>query len=246
MIKRIIAVSVLGVSALGMMAANATTNGIYVDGQIGYARTGNQFKKLPSDITVSKDKKAAKGEMAGRLAIGYRFSQNWAVELGYMQFGQQKSNLSMTSSSSVTTQVPGISMKVDPLTGIAIPVNTMSTSTSVVTTTTKEAITINQHAFDIVGKGIYPISDKFSVYGKAGMAYLTTTVKSKGKMQYQGKPVTDLFSKHNWAPETGIGVTYDITPNMFIDTSFTHIHPIGKNKPANINFATIGLGYSFG
>ena len=84
------------------------------------------------------------------------------------------------------------------------------------------------------------------MYAKAGMAYLTTTVKSKGDIQYQGKPVTALFSKHNWAPEAGIGLTYDITPNMFIDTSFTHIQPIGKNKPANIDFATVGIGYSFG
>lgn len=235
MIKRILAVSVLGVSALGMMAANATTNGFYVDGQVGYAHTGNKFTGLPSDITVGKDKKAAKGSIAGRLAIGYQFTKNWAAELGYTQFGQQKSNLS--TSYLVTTQVPSISMRVD-------PVNTMTTTTNMVTS--KEAITINQHAFDIVGKGIYPISDKFNVYAKAGMAYLTTTVKSKGDMQYQGKPVTALFSKHNWAPEAGIGLTYDITPNMFIDTSFTHIQPIGKNKPSNIDFATVGIGYSFG
>ncbi len=243
MLQKIIAVSVLGVSALSMMAANATTNGIYVDGQIGYARTGNQFEGLPSDsgITVSKHKK---GEIAGRLAVGYQFSPNWAAELGYLQFGQQKSNLSMTST--VSTQIPEIGKKVDPLTGMIIPFYTGNTITTTETIQSKEAITINQHAFDIVGKGIYPVSDKFSVYGKAGMAYLTTTVKSDGKMQYQGKPVTELFSKHNWAPEAGVGVTYDITPNMFIDTSFTHIHPIGKNKPANINFATVGLGYSFG
>ena len=241
MIKRIIAVSVLGVSALGMMAANATTNGLYVDGQVGYAHTGNKFTGLPSDITVGKDKKAAKGSIAGRLAIGYQFTKNWAAELGYTQFGQQKSNLSM--SSLVTTQVPSISMVPGPF-GILIPVNTITTTSSMVTS--KEAITINQHAFDIVGKGIYPISDKFNVYAKAGMAYLTTTVKSKGGMQYQGKPVTALFSKHNWAPEAGIGLTYDITPNVFIDTSFTHIQPIGKNKPSNIDFATVGIGYSFG
>ncbi len=236
MIKRIIAVSVLGVSALGMMAANATTNGFYVDGQVGYAHNGNQFTGLPSDITVGKDKKAAKGSIAGRLAIGYQFTKNWAAELGYTQFGQQKSNLSSSYTLPVIANAP-----LFPGSPILVPQVVGS-----VTKTTTEAITINQHAFDIVGKGIYPISDKFNVYAKAGMAYLTTTVKSKGDIQYQGKPVTALFSKHNWAPEAGIGLTYDITPNMFIDTSFTHIQPIGKNKPANIDFATVGIGYSFG
>ncbi|WP_342219373.1 outer membrane beta-barrel protein [Rickettsiella endosymbiont of Miltochrista miniata] len=240
MIKRIIAVSVLGVSALGMMAANATTNGFYVDGQVGYApHTGNKFTGLPSDLTVGKDKKAARGSIAGRLAIGYQFTKNWAAELGYTQFGQQKSNLLMSNTSTTTEYVvsPFI-IHGDP---VIVPVDVTTT-----TIVAKEAITINQHAFDIVGKGIYPISDKFNVYAKAGMAYLTTTVKSKGDMQYQGKPATAVFSKNNWAPEAGIGLTYDITPNVFIDTSFTHIQPIGKNKPANIDFATVGIGYSFG
>lgn len=237
MIKKIIAVSVLGVSALGMMTANATSNGIYVDGQIGYAHTGNQLKGLPSDITADKTKKASKGEIAGRLAIGYQFTPNWAVELGYLQLGQQKSNLLV---SQTTTEYQPIIIHGEPVSNDS-------------TTAVKQAITINQHAFDIVGKGIYPISDKFNVYAKAGMAYLTTTVKNGGTHQvknddgtYQDKPVSGLFSKHNWAPEVGIGLTYDITPNVFIDTSFTHIQPIGKNKPANIDFATVGIGYSFG
>jgi OmpA-OmpF porin, OOP family len=240
MFKQIMTATVLGVSALGMMAANATSNGIYVDGQIGYARTGNP-KGLPTDITIDKTQKTSKGEMVGRLAIGYQFSPNWAVELGYLQLGKQKSNLLISTTTTEYMPSPFIGVPTGP-----IPFD--------VTTVTKQAITINQRAFDIVGKGIYPISDKFNVYAKAGMAYLTTTVKDNNATHqvknddgdYQNKPVSSLFSKHNWAPEVGIGLTYDITPNMFIDTSITHIQPIGKNKPSNIDFATVGIGYSFG
>ena len=235
MIKRIIAVSLLGASAFSMVAAHATTNGIYVDGQVGYVHTGNKFTGLPSDITISKSEKSAKkSSVAGRLAIGYQFTPHWAAELGYLQLGQQKSNLTRSFSVPTIVNVPG------PF-GTLIPQVVGTTKA-----TTTEAITLNQHAFDIVGKGIYPISDKFNVYAKAGMAYLTTTVKSKGDMQYKGNPVTDLLSKHNWAPEAGIGLTYDVTPNVFIDTSFTHIQPIGKSHPRNIDFAAVGIGYSFG
>ncbi|MEN9450654.1 MAG: hypothetical protein RJA83_1272 [Pseudomonadota bacterium] len=146
MFKRIIAVSVLGVSALGMMAANATPNGAYVTGQLGYAATGNQFKGskgLRSDVTIGKSQKSAKG-LAGRIAIGYQFTPHWAAELGYLQLGKQKSDF--TSITKIT-----------------------------------QVVTINQHAFDVVGKGIYPINDKFNVYAKAGMAYLVTDVKGDKK-----------------------------------------------------------------
>lgn len=208
MFKRIITASVLGISALGMMAANAATPGIYVTGAVGLAHTGNKFKSLP-DVTVSKDKKSIRDNLTGRLAIGYQFSPNWAAELGYTQFSKQKSNLTTIAS-------------------------------------THSLITLSQHAFDIDGKAIYPLTDKFNVYAKAGMAYLTNNVKGKGTDTYKSKPVSAMFSKHNWAPEAGLGFTYDITSNVFIDTAYTHIQPIGKNKLSNIDFATVGIGYSFG
>lgn len=76
MFKRIIAASILGVSALSMVAANATSNGAYVTGQLGYAAIGNQFKgakNLPKDASFGKTQKTAKG-LAGRVAIGYQFT----------------------------------------------------------------------------------------------------------------------------------------------------------------------------
>lgn len=215
MFKRIIAVSILGVSALAMMTANATSNGAYVTGQLGYASTGNQFKgtkDLPKDASFGKTQKSAKG-LAGRIAIGYQFTPHWAAELGYLQLGQQKSDFTLGSGTSKITQ----------------------------------SITINQHAFDVVGKGIYPINDKFNVYAKAGMAYLVTNVKGdQVKVNNKMKSYMSPIAKHNWAPEAGLGFTYNMTSNVFIDTSITHIQPMGKNKPNSINFAAVGIGYSFG
>ncbi|WP_342146530.1 outer membrane beta-barrel protein [Rickettsiella endosymbiont of Aleochara curtula] len=232
MFKRIIAASVLGVSALGMMTANATTNGVYVTGQLGYAQTGNQFKaaKDLSDVTIGKAKSSAKG-LAGRIAIGYQFTPHWAAELGYLQLGQQKSNFS-TIDTMTTTGMSPIIIHGEP--------QPMSITTS---TTVTQKVTINQHAFDIVGKGIYPINDKFNVYAKAGMAYLVTTVKGD---KVDGQSIMAPIAKHNWAPEAGLGFTYNVTSNVFIDTSITHIQPMGKNKPNSINFAAVGIGYSFG
>ncbi|MFZ0219516.1 MAG: outer membrane beta-barrel protein [Candidatus Aquirickettsiella sp.] len=203
MIKKIIGVSVLGVSALGIMAANATTPGAaYVEGQLGYAHTGNHFiKPFPLGKTSSK----YQGGLAGRLAVGYQFNPNWAVEMGYLRFANQKANIKSTL--------------------------------------TNQSITINQHAYDLVGKGIYPISSKFDIYAKAGIAYLVTGLSGNTIAQ---QSIIKPVAKHSWAPEAGIGVTYNVTSNVFIDTAFTHIQPIGKNKPSNINMATVGIGFSFG
>ncbi len=204
MLKKTIAVSLLGVSALGMMAANATTPGVYVEGQVGYANTGKHFVK-PFPSSNKLDSKY-KGGLAGRLAIGYQFSPNWAVEMGYLQLAQQKANVKST---------------------IATP-----------------SITLNQHAFDVVGKGIIPVTNKFDIYAKAGMAYLVNNLK--GNEISGGQSIVKPLAKHSWAPEAAIGATYNITSNVFIDTAFTHIQPMGKNKPNNINMATVGLGFTFG
>jgi len=61
-----------------------------------------------------------------------------------------------------------------------------------------------------------------------------------------GQSIVAPLAKHSWAPEAGVGVTYNMSSNVFIDTAFTHIQPIGKNRPNNINMATIGLGFTFG
>jgi opacity protein-like surface antigen len=202
MLKKIIAVSVLGVSAFGMVAANATTPGVYVEGQVGYAKTGKHFvKPFPSGKVSSK----YQGGLAGRLAIGYQFNPNWAVEMGYLQLAQQKANVKSSLA--------------------------------------KQSVTLNQHAFDVVGKGILPITSKFDVYAKVGMAYLVNDLKGN---VVNGQSIVAPLAKHSWAPEAGVGVTYNITSNVFIDTAFTHIQPIGKNQPNNINMATVGLGFTFG
>ena len=38
--------------------------------------------------------------------------------------------------------------------------------------------TLSQNALDVAAKGILPINDKFNVYGKLGVAYLTSTITS--------------------------------------------------------------------
>lgn len=217
MIKKIMAVSVLGVSALGMMAANATTNGVYITGQAGYAETHMKNKLSFDNPALPGSKPMPNSGLAGRLAVGYQFNPNLAVELGYLQLPKLKAT---TPHSNTPDYYAGL-------------------------------ITLKQNAIDVAAKGILPINDKFNLFGKIGVAYLTSEADylnedtGNNNNNWDGDNVG--VAKHQWAPEAGIGVSFNITPNAFVDTSWTHIQPIsGKNKPGNIDFVAVGLGYSFG
>lgn len=230
MFKKILTTTVLSVSALGVMAANAadvdnaaqlgtsSKSGVYVTGQLGYANThmGNKtdFTQIGNGIIPNnaKDTNLVNNGLAGRLAIGYQFNQNFAVETGYLQLGQKN--------------VSG-----------AIGNNPIK-------------LQLRQNVIDLVGKGIYPVYDKFNVYAKAGIAYVNSPIDAKETTN--GIPVTANLNnavniaKHKFAPEVAVGASYDITPNVSVDTSWTHIQTIGKNRPGNIDFIAVGLGYNFG
>ena len=176
--------------------------GLYVSGQVGYADT-NMKSKLPADIGVG----LANDGLAGRLAMGYKFNQKFAIEVGYLQLQKETIN---ESDSSISNQ---------------------------------------QNAIDIAGKGTLPITHNVNVYGKVGAAYLTTQLEEKNA---GAVPFTIGFNnkygiaKHQWAPEVAVGMGYDITPNVSVDTSFTHIHPMASKRAGNINYLAVGVGYTFG
>ncbi|MEN9471605.1 MAG: hypothetical protein RL214_961 [Pseudomonadota bacterium] len=107
-----------------------------------------------------------------------------------------------------------------------------------------------QHAVDVLAKGILPITSNVNIYGKLGAAYLTTQIQSK-TTNADISTTTNLNStvgidKRQWAPEVAVGMGYDITPNVSVDTSLTHIQTIGNNRPGNIDFLAVGVAYTFG
>ena len=230
MFKKVLSTSVLAISVLGAMAANAAAPGVYVTGQLGYANTHMGNKTNIADInnylegvggieitpSNPKDKNLGNNGLAGRVALGYQFNQNFAVEAGYLQLSQKKVNGTQNDF-------------------IGTPPGTFK---------------LRQNAVDLLAKAILPVADNINLYAKLGVAYLTTTVASDP----EGLPTPTTshlnqavnVAKHKFAPEAALGVSFDITPNVSIDTSWTHIQPLGSNKPGNIDFVAVGLGYNFG
>lgn len=211
MFKKVLSTTVLSVAVLGAMAANAAAPGLYVTGQMGYA--DNNMKIETNDLIPDND--ISRSGLAGRVAIGYQFNQNFAVEAGYFRAAQKKATFVV-------------------LTPYWHP-NVVSVGN----------VTYDQNAVDLLVKGIYPVSTNLNLYGKLGVAYLTTTGNFSSNDPQLAVSMPNI-AKRKLAPEAAIGVSYDITPNVSLDTSWTHIHTIGRNQPGSINFIAVGLGYNFG
>lgn len=220
MLKKIVLTSVFATSALAVIAANAALpSGLYVSGQIGYADT--HLKPRLSNLGPG----LANDGLAGRLAIGYKLTPNLALELGYLQLPKAEINF-----------------------GTPLPPPQKEVNTSLLPSSYN--LSNKQHAIDLVAKGILPITHNVNIYGKLGAAYLTTQIQQKNT--HAESPITqDLNStlgidSRQWAPEVAIGMGYDITPNVSVDTSLTHIETLGNHRSGNIDLLAVGVAYNFG
>lgn len=97
-----------------------------------------------------------------------------------------------------------------------------------------------QYAIDLAAKGMLPITHNVDMYGKVGIAYLTTQLNTPPNEDKED------IAKRTFAPEVAVGMSYDITPNVTVDTSLTHIQTLGSRRPGNIDFLAVGVAYNFG
>jgi OmpA-OmpF porin, OOP family len=95
---------------------------------------------------------------------------------------------------------------------------------------------IEAYAVDLTAKGILPLNDVTNIYGKLGPAW----IKETGASGFSG-------SKDKVYPTFGVGVSYDITPNVPVDLSWNRIQRIGgsDNIPSTDLFS-VGIAYNFG
>ncbi|MFZ0219517.1 MAG: outer membrane beta-barrel protein [Candidatus Aquirickettsiella sp.] len=216
MLKKVLSTT-LAISALGAMAAHAAAPGVYVTGQLGYANNNMEIQTETQTHNIIPINGVSKSNFAGRVAVGYQFNQNFAVEAGYFRTAQKRLTLAYFDQYSNQIETGG-------------------------------KLKYSQRAIDLVAKGILPVNSNLNLYGKLGVAYLTThgSFNSASSASDDFSYNLENVAKRKWAPEAAIGVSYDITPNVAVDTSWTHIQPLGNNKPGNIDFIAVGLSYNFG
>jgi len=105
--------------------------------------------------------------------------------------------------------------------------------------------TTKEQAVDLVAKGILPLQDGFGLYGKAGAAYLDGKVSGSGNVL--GHNLSGSITEHKILPTFGVGVSYDITPNVPVDLSWNRIQKVGNTRfLRSTDLIALGIAYNFG
>ncbi|WP_010597033.1 outer membrane beta-barrel protein [Rickettsiella massiliensis] len=103
-----------------------------------------------------------------------------------------------------------------------------------------------QSVIDLAGKASYPITERVNLYGKAGVAYITSRYNETINNGTRELNNDYGIARHKFAPEVAVGMDFNVTPSIAVDTSLTHIHPVGNKRPSNINYLAVGVNYTFG
>jgi OOP family OmpA-OmpF porin len=115
---------------------------------------------------------------------------------------------------------------------------------------------LKTNAWDMVGKLSLPFGpinaalNGFSIYGKAGGAYVTAE-PSGDFVDAVNSNGGNLSKVHGWEPVAGAGLAYTFPNNIALDVSYTHIfgHKT-DNEDDNLqvplgNLAALGVSYKF-
>lgn len=245
MFKKIITISLFSVSALALMNANAATS----------SDTAQNAKNDKKPAKVASVKRKAKPVVAAE-NTNVQFQTTSVQGTSQVPAGVYVTGQVGYADTHMSNKIPtgalnnngiagrlALGYKITP--NVAMEVGFLQLQDGK-TMLDKSTVSSNQYALDIAAKGILPVTHNVNLYGKAGVAYLTTRLQSD-----DGKNTVNIndasgIAKHKWAPEVAVGMSYDVTQNVNVDTSFTHIQPVGNNRPGNINFLAVGVGYTFG
>lgn len=106
-------------------------------------------------------------------------------------------------------------------------------------------------AFDIAAKGIIPFdAERWDIFGKAGVAYARqrTTYSNAGSIPLN--IASPIVNTNKYVPLLGVGASYNFTPQLAGDVSYTHLFGTGNfssdNKAiASNDYVGVGLVYHF-
>lgn len=215
----------------------ATTVGPYLGLQLGWGRL-NQGEYIAWHLNKVVNKYLPDTSLnniffndtgrGGRIFLGYQFNNYFAIEVGYYRFSTLEFNADLNTNIVVDQNI------VDDV-DINIP---LSVSTQV---------RVQTDAFDLVAKGMYPFTDKFSVYAKLGLVALNSSGTGSITLQTPYVDVS-LYTAPNVNiiyPIYGIGMNYDATQHITIDLSLMRIQQINPNLYPTIDFAAVGAIYRF-
>ena len=213
------------VGLVAFMNVSSAQVGWYTTAQFGYAAVPKEkpycLKPCIKDITAETN------GLAGRIGIGYQSGDYLALEAGYLWAEMEM---------------------------IHVTVGTNPTYGDISIRWKRK---IQLKVGDLVLKGIIPVDDSVKIYGKLGMAILephwgslvtkSTKYLTRGLVYDSEEYIESNDEKPAVGGIVGIGISYDLKPNIPIDLSWTAIYhrPNSGKDITYHNFFAVGIGYRF-
>ncbi len=100
--------------------------------------------------------------------------------------------------------------------------------------------------FDVAALAILPVSNEFSIFGKAGV--IAASIDSKLSAGAPADAASGKVSTHEVLPLLGLGVSYKLSDNLDLRGDFDHVNGIGKSSKTgtmNSNIISAGIAYHF-
>jgi OOP family OmpA-OmpF porin len=97
--------------------------------------------------------------------------------------------------------------------------------------------------FDIAAVLSLPVTDSFSVFGKAGVV----AARVKTSLVADALALNSSSSTTVVRPLLGLGASYKLTRNVDLRADFDHVSGLGKTATGkmNDNMFSLGVGYNF-
>lgn len=204
----------LGLTA-GFIPLAAADPGWYVGlsgGQSKADTNGGELDSTFRSLGFTSSSSVDDKDTGWKLFAGYQFNPNFAVEGGYVDLGKFSFNTTVTAAPAGYT--------------------TGSLSGNVKT----------KNGFLVDAVGIWPATDKFSVFGKLGAYSIKTELSASGPSGSVNQSSTD--SNFHW----GVGAGYDFDKNIGARLEWERFNSVGnkdKTGEADVDLLSVGVVYKF-
>ncbi|MGC4071781.1 MAG: TonB-dependent receptor [Nibricoccus sp.] len=199
-LKRLAAVSVLITSAF------AQTPGFFISAGGGYAKVqAESFSLTTSYGEVLHSTSGDDSVTFANIELGWRFNTNWALGLGYADYGTAELNVSFPKYSGFVSVLPFPDYS-------------------------RNVLIYESHQFELVPAYSHPIGERWTLHARAGATYRETTAhfETTYYQSLSGPPsgnVSQTFPEEKtttWSYLVSVGVEFEVTPRFSIGLMGTY------------------------
>lgn len=198
--------------AIGMSSAAQAEN-YYVFGDYGRSDIDLGSTSVPGFSIDDTD-------TAYSFGAGYRFNENFSVELGYADLGEA----SISTNAPVTETVAGSTVTVD------------------------GTLDVDAKGFFLGVRGDMDVADNIGLFARAGFLDWESDADISGTVTVDGTAYTGSASAEladGTDPYLGVGVAYDFNENLAANLQYTRYFLDFEGTDVDVDTFTVGLTYSF-